>query len=105
MERYVSPHPRPTPYQAELLTCLIEEASEVQKAACKAQRFGFEDGDPNNELNNRQEIERELGDLIAVVELLIKEGVLTRHHIRRAVPVKMEKLTKRYLQHSPDPTR
>jgi len=66
-----------------LLTCVIEEASELQKAATKALRFGLDDawadndlGLPKWDLTPRQEITYELNDLMAAVRLLRGHGVL-----------------------------
>lgn len=66
-----------------LLTCLIEEASEVQKAAAKALRFGLDDAWADNDLElpkwdftPRQEINYELNDLAAAILLLREHGVL-----------------------------
>jgi hypothetical protein len=40
--RWITPDKLPSPYEDELLTCLIEEMMEVGKRACKIQRFGAE---------------------------------------------------------------
>lgn len=58
-----------------LLTCLIEEASEVQKAAAKALRFGLEDGYPGGDKTNQQDLFDEIVDFNAVVELLDTIGI------------------------------
>ena len=57
-----------------LLTCLAEECGEVTQRATKAIRFGL-DPDPRRppewrDVSNREGLERELGDLLAVGEML-----------------------------------
>lgn len=66
-----------------LLTCLMEECSEIQKPICKALRFGENDHYPNNQFpnatsSNIKDISDELDDLIGVMDLLREEGVLLR---------------------------
>ena len=60
-----------------LLTCLAEECAEVQQAVSKALRFGANDGYPGCQTTNAQDIEREVVDVIAVVEMLEEVGVIT----------------------------
>lgn len=67
-----------------LLVCLMEEASEVQKACAKALRFGLDDTyRADNELNlpewsltPRQELQHELNDMRGVVALLRHYDIL-----------------------------
>lgn len=67
-----------------LLVCLMEEASEIQKACAKALRFGLDDTyRPDNGLDlpewtltPRQELQHELNDLRGVVALLRNRAVL-----------------------------
>jgi len=59
-----------------LLVCLIEECAEVQKAATKALRFGFDDHPPDADRtsSNAEDIAAELDDLQAVAEMLVENG-------------------------------
>lgn len=59
------------------LSCLAEECSEVAVRVSKALRFGLNECQPGQMLNNRQRIEEELRDLIAVAEILAEEGVIS----------------------------
>ena len=61
-----------------LLFCLIEECSEIQKVATKALRFGLEDRHPHVEdaKINKDLLEEEIIDLLAVMKYLIKEKVI-----------------------------
>lgn len=61
-----------------LLVCLAEECAEVQHAIAKALRFGLDDGYPGGGTTNAKDIERELIDLSAVIELCREEGVIER---------------------------
>lgn len=57
-----------TAAEDERLTVLIEECSEVIKAACKVQRFGYNDIETGENANNLQRLENELGDMIAATD-------------------------------------
>ena len=52
------------------MTVLAEECAEVGQVACKAIRFGLKDFKPGQKDDNHRMLERELGDLMAVVKLL-----------------------------------
>ncbi len=58
-----------------LLTCLIEEAAEVQQAASKSLRFGLDDNHPDSDRTNRQDLADELTGLLAVIDLCRKYGM------------------------------
>lgn len=68
-EKFVSPCPPPTPYERELLEILIEECAEVIQRATKMLRFGVQEVQPGQGLNNAQRLSRELGDLHCVLAL------------------------------------
>ncbi len=53
-----------------LLTILSEEAAEVTHRACKAARFGLTDIDPVRKETATRLLEQEMGDLMAVFEML-----------------------------------
>ncbi len=59
-----------------LLVCLMEECSEIQKAASKALRFGPNGYWDAENGTNREAIARELDDLAGVVELLYDRKLL-----------------------------
>ena len=54
-----------------LLAAMMEEAAEVIHAAAKAHRFGLDHDEPGyGEGTNKDQITKELGDLLAVARLL-----------------------------------
>ncbi|MBL4730757.1 MAG: hypothetical protein JKY28_05265 [Sulfurimonas sp.] len=59
-----------------LLVCLSEECAEVQQAISKSLRFGLDNFHPISKKTNHIDICNELNDVIAVVTLLIREGLL-----------------------------
>lgn len=65
--------------QQFLLLKLIEECCEVQKPASKAIQFGMQSYNPFdvNKTTNQEMIEDELNDLIAIVEMLVEENVIS----------------------------
>lgn len=56
--------------QEHLLSILAEECAEVAHRASKALRFGLDEIQPGQSLSNKERIELELADLMAVVALL-----------------------------------
>ena len=59
------------------LTLLIEEACEVGQIACKIKRFGIGSCHPDKgKLTNRHELNQEVGDFLAIVDILINQGIL-----------------------------
>lgn len=61
-----------------LLTKLMEECGEVVRIASKYQRFGRDSYNPNDNdpETNETSLINELGDLIAVMELLVENDII-----------------------------
>lgn len=59
-----------------LLQCLQEECGEVTQEASKCNRFGKDDKGAGQENNNLEKLEIEFNDVLAVLELLAKEGLV-----------------------------
>lgn len=83
-----------TPSQAELLAMLSEEAGEVVQAVGKILRHGFESTHPDGGPTNRESLERELGDLRAIVEQLAASGDLTELEMYRAETRKQHRISR-----------
>ena len=97
MKKFVTPGKMPTPYEAELLTIMMEECAEVIQRASKTLRFGIDEVEPGQKLDNTQRTSFEVGDLMAVFEKCSKAGLLDEDIIIAQIPIKMEKLEK-YMQ-------
>ncbi len=93
-DRFVSPCKPPEGLERELLTILIEECSEVQKRATKAMRFGLEEVQPGQSLNNVERLSEEIGDLLCVLDRLKPLGLLYQPAINRGYERKVAKLAK-----------
>jgi len=46
---------------------LIEECAELQKALCKAERFGWDATKPGRTVNNRDHVVEEIRDVIVAI--------------------------------------
>ena len=77
----------------EILLILQEECAEVTQAISKCFRFGPDQMKPGKDRTNISMVEEELGDLLAMIELLCKQdiGVSTAGLIDAKIK-KMEKL-------------
>jgi len=77
----------------EVLLILQEECAEVTQAISKCFRFGPDQMKPGKDRTNVNMLEEEIGDLYAMVELLVdmKIGV-TQNGISKAKKQKFEKL-------------
>jgi NTP pyrophosphatase (non-canonical NTP hydrolase) len=78
-----------------LLTCLIEECAEVQKAAAKALRFGLDDHHPDlPALTNADEIAHEFVDMLAIIEMLRDENIIPALKLEQTTQAKKDKVLK-----------
>lgn len=73
---------------------LQEECAEVIQAVSKCNRFGLCNAKPGKPLTNAQHLEGEIGDLLAMVDLLQSKGIITKAGVDAAQAAKVEKLKK-----------
>lgn len=89
-----------TPAEAERLALLLEEMGEAQQIIGKILRHGFDSYHPDSGALNRNLLEKELGDVLAAIDLLVEAkdidpGCVDRH--RQGKHIKVQ----RYLHHQP----
>lgn len=90
-----------TSAETERLALLLEELGEAQQAIGKILRHGYESKNPDDifALTNRQALEREIGDVIASVQLMEQAVDLSSIAISERIGVKLEKV-KAYFHHN-----
>jgi NTP pyrophosphatase (non-canonical NTP hydrolase) len=76
----------------EVMNILQEECAEVIQAVSKINRFGADNFKPSTPKTNRAHLEEELGDMLAMIDILIEEGVVGHMAIITAKLAKKEKL-------------
>jgi NTP pyrophosphatase (non-canonical NTP hydrolase) len=80
--------------EREVMNILSEECAEVIQAVSKCHRFGLDNYKPNKPKTNREHLEEELGDLLAMIDILQEMDVVSWTNIERAQEAKIEKLKK-----------
>lgn len=79
----------------EIILILSEECAEVAKEVSKIMRFGPDQIKPGKDKTNIQVLEEELGDLLAMIELLTDKNIgVTTAGLELAKKAKFEKLKK-----------
>jgi NTP pyrophosphatase (non-canonical NTP hydrolase) len=78
--------------QNEALLILSEECAEVIQAISKCHRFGLDHYKPGKSLTNREHLEEELGDLLAMIQILRDTGVVQEDKLQEAKLAKFKKL-------------
>ena len=79
----------------EIILIMSEECAEVAKEVSKIMRFGPDQIKPGKDRTNIQVLEEELGDLLAMIELLVDKNVgVTNEGLELAKKAKFEKLKK-----------
>lgn len=79
----------------EIILILSEECAEVAKEVSKIMRFGPDQIKPGKDKTNIQVLEEELGDLLAMIELLVDKDVgVSNEGLELAKKAKFEKLKK-----------
>ena len=77
----------------EIMLILQEEGAEVIQAVSKCMRFGPDQIKPNKDVSNISMLEEEIGDFLAMVELLTDLNIgVTTEGLEQAKKNKFEKL-------------
>lgn len=85
---------KPTQRERDILDILQEECAEVIQAISKIRRFGWEGKHPDSEQTNSEHLEEELGDLTAMINILVDTSRVNRYNIVAAELKKLDKLKK-----------
>jgi hypothetical protein len=76
----------------EALGILQEECAEVIVEVSKCNRFGIDSLHYKTGLTHNTMLEMEVGDVLALIHVLIEQGVLDQHKLEIAKQNKIEKL-------------
>lgn len=91
-----------TDAELERLSILSEELSESIKAVCKVLRHGYESSNPlEPEQTNRKDLETELGDVSASLEMMYAAKDVSQWRIKKYSRKKLSKQN-RYLHYQPE---
>jgi NTP pyrophosphatase (non-canonical NTP hydrolase) len=82
------------PQEKEVMDILQEECAEVIQAVSKISRFGIDNYKPGKPKTNREHLEEELGDMLAMIDILHEMDIVSYVNIERAQAAKIEKLKK-----------
>lgn len=78
----------------EVMDILQEECAEVIQAVSKISRFGLDNFKPGKPKTNREHLEEELGDMLAMIDILHSMDIVSYTNIEQAQAAKIEKLKK-----------
>ena len=78
----------------EVMDIAQEECAEVIQAISKISRFGIDNLKPGKPKTNREHLEEELGDLLAMVDILENMDAINMDSVNLARRAKIEKLKK-----------
>jgi NTP pyrophosphatase (non-canonical NTP hydrolase) len=78
----------------EIMDILQEECAEVIQAVSKVRRFGIDNCKPGKSLTNREHLEEELGDLLAMVDIMLDQDIIAWGNLEVAKKAKIKKLRK-----------
>jgi NTP pyrophosphatase (non-canonical NTP hydrolase) len=80
--------------EKQVLLIAQEECAEVTQAISKVFRFGLNGTHPDRAQDNQEHLSEEIGDLIAMIELLIRNGIIKEADVMQARINKFKKLSK-----------
>jgi NTP pyrophosphatase (non-canonical NTP hydrolase) len=78
----------------EVMDILQEECAEVIQAVSKINRFGLDNIKPGKPKTNREHLEEELGDMLAMIDIMLEKSVISHDSLELAKQAKIEKLKK-----------
>ena len=76
----------------EIMSIMQEECAECIQAVSKIFRFGFDSKHPEKTYDNREHLEEEVGDLLAMIDLLLENETVSCANVNKARRKKFEKL-------------
>ena len=76
----------------EVMDILQEECAEVIQAVSKISRFGIDNFKPGKPKTNREHLEEELGDMLAMIDILCSMDIVNLDNLRVAKLEKIKKL-------------
>ena len=76
----------------EVLDILQEECAEVIQAVSKIRRFGVDNFKPGKPKTNREHLEDEIGDVMAMIDILCSMGVIDLANLQAAKQAKFQRL-------------
>jgi NTP pyrophosphatase (non-canonical NTP hydrolase) len=76
----------------EILCITQEECAEVSQAVSKVFRFGFESYHPITGVGNKEHLEEEIGDLLAMVDIMVEKCIISDSAVNAARKEKRKKL-------------
>jgi NTP pyrophosphatase (non-canonical NTP hydrolase) len=85
--------PNPANYK-ETMDILQEECGEVIVEVSKCRRFGLNSTHYKTGLLHSTMLENEIGDVLAMVDILVEQGIVSVDNLNKAKESKKEKLTK-----------
>ena len=80
------------PKVRETLLILQEECAEVTQAVSKCFRFGLGNFKPGKSATNVEHLETEIGDVLAMIDILVEKGIVRQENLVIATAAKKEKL-------------
>ena len=80
--------------EKEVMDILQEECAEVIQAVSKINRFGADNIKPGKPKTNREHLEEELGDMLAMIDIMMELSVISLDNLEIAKKAKIEKLKK-----------
>jgi NTP pyrophosphatase (non-canonical NTP hydrolase) len=78
----------------EVMDILQEEAAEVIQAVSKIRRFGIDNSKMGTSQTNLEHLEEELGDMLAMIDILLELGIVNSSALEQAKQNKKYKLKK-----------
>lgn len=76
----------------EALDILQEECAEVIQNVSKCRRFGLDNVYLKDQGTQRDNLAKEVGDVLAMIDILVDQGVFSLEDLDRAKQAKVEKL-------------
>jgi NTP pyrophosphatase (non-canonical NTP hydrolase) len=78
--------------EKEVMDILQEECAEVIVAVSKISRFGIDNYKPSKPKTNREHLEEEIGDVLAMIDILLEFNIVHPKALEDAKIAKIEKL-------------